>query len=91
MTIEISKEDRKQAVLSIERYFAENMEEKIGNIAAEGLLNYFLAELGPLVYNKAVAAVQERLQARVMEVDGEIYEDEFQYWRQAQKAVSPRR
>ncbi len=91
MTIEISKENRKQAVLSIERYFAKNMEEKIGNVAAEGLLNYFLAELGPLVYNQAVANVQERLQARVMEVDAEIHEDEFQYWRQAQKGASPRR
>jgi uncharacterized protein (DUF2164 family) len=81
MTIEISKEDREQAVLSIQRYFAENMEDKIGNIAADGLLGYFLAEIGPLVYNKAVADVQERLQSRVSEVDGEIHEDEFQYWK----------
>ena len=81
MTIEISKEDRQQALLSIQRYFAENMEDKIGNIAAEGLLNYFLAELGPIAYNKAVADVQERLSIRVSEVDGEIHEDEFQYWK----------
>lgn len=81
MTIEILKEDRQQALLSIQRYFAENMEDKIGNIAAEGLLNYFLAELGPIAYNKAVADVQERLSIRVSEVDGEIHEDEFQYWK----------
>ena len=36
--------------------------------------------LGPIVYNKAVADVQSNLQARVMEVDMEVYEDEFQYW-----------
>jgi uncharacterized protein (DUF2164 family) len=81
MTIELSKEARKEAITSIERYFAENMEEKIGNIAAGGLLGYFLEELGPLVYNKAVADVQERLQARITEIDIEIYEEEFQYWR----------
>ena len=81
MTIELSKEARKEAISSIERYFAENMEEKIGNIAAGGLLGYFLEELGPLVYNKAVADVQERLQARIAEIDIEIYEEEFQYWR----------
>ena len=57
------------------------MEEKIGNIAAGALLGYFLEELGPLVYNKAVADVQERLQMRVSELDIEIHEDEFQYWR----------
>lgn len=81
MTIEISKEARKDAIESITRYFQENMEEKIGNVAAEGLLRYFLEELGPVVYNQAVADVQDRLQARVMEVDIEIHEDEFQYWR----------
>lgn len=81
MTIELSREVRKEAIVSIERYFLENMEEKIGNITAGALLNYFLEELGPLVYNKAVADVQERLQARIAEVDIEIHEDEFQYWR----------
>lgn len=81
MTIELPKEARKQAIASIERYFAENMQEKIGNIAAGALLGYFLEELGPLVYNKAVADVQERLQMRVSELDIEIHEDEFQYWR----------
>ena len=81
MTIEISPEQRKEAIASIERYVRENMEERIGNIAAGALLGYFLEELGPIVYNRAVANVQERLQARVMEVDIEVHEDEFPYWR----------
>lgn len=65
----------------IERYFRENMEKKIGNVAAGGLLSFFLEELGPIVYNRAVADVQERLQARIMELDIEAHEEEFQYWR----------
>lgn len=81
MTIKISNEARKQALASIERYFSTHMEEEIGNLAADGLLSFFLEEIGPLVYNRAVADVQERLQARVMEVDAEVYEAEFQYWR----------
>jgi len=81
MTIEISKEARKEAIASIERYFTENMEDKIGNIAAGALLGFILEEIGPVIYNKAVTDVQERLQARIMEVDIEIHEDEFQYWR----------
>lgn len=81
MAIELPKDTRQQAIQSIERYFRENMEEPIGNIAAGALLGYFLEEIGPLVYNKAVADVQERLQARVSEVDLEVHEDEFQYWR----------
>ncbi len=80
MAIELSKESRKELIASIERYFEQNMEERIGNIAAGALLGFFLEEVGPLVYNKAVADVQERLQARVAEVDIEVHEDEFQYW-----------
>ena len=85
MTIELSKEDRKEAIASIERYFRENMEEKIGNIAAGGLLGFLLEEIGPSIYNKAVADVQERLHVRVVEVDIEIHEEEFGYWRKYDK------
>jgi uncharacterized protein (DUF2164 family) len=80
MTIELSKEKRTQVVTSIQRYFEKNMEEKIGNITADALLEFLLQELGPIVYNKAVADVQARLQLRVMEIDMEVYEEEFQYW-----------
>jgi uncharacterized protein (DUF2164 family) len=81
LAIEITKDARQQAIASIERWFRENRDEPIGNVAAGGLLGFFLEELGPLVYNKAVADVQERLQMRVGELDIEIHEDEFQYWR----------
>ena len=85
MTIELTKEARAQAVASIERYFRENMDEPIGNVAAGGLLGFFLEEVGPAIYNRAVADVQERLQARVSEVDLEVHEDEFQYWRKHER------
>jgi uncharacterized protein (DUF2164 family) len=91
MTIELSKEVRKEAVASIERYFKENMEEKIGNIAASGLLGFFLDEIGPVIYNKAVADVQERLQARISEIDLEVHEDEFQYWRKYDRQATGRK
>ena len=85
MSIEIPKDARKQAIESIERWFREHMDEPIGNVAAGGLLGFFLEEIGPLVYNQAVAEVQERLQARVSELDIELHEDEFQYWRKFDK------
>jgi uncharacterized protein (DUF2164 family) len=90
MSIELSKEVRKQAVSSIERYFEENMEEKIGNIAAAALLNFFIDEVGPSIYNQAVAEVQERLAARIAEIDIEIHEDEFGYWQKQARAGKSR-
>lgn len=85
MTIELSKEIRKAAVSSIERYFVANMDEKIGNVAADALLQFFIEEVGPSIYNKAVADVQTRMQSRVMELDVEVYEDEFRYWHKQQR------
>lgn len=85
MTVELSKEARSHSITSIERYFARNfpacIDDKLGNIAAGELLDYFLAEIGPAVYNQAVADIQAQLQIRVMELDIEIHEDEFPYWR----------
>jgi uncharacterized protein (DUF2164 family) len=83
MTIEIPKELRQQSIQSIERWFAENMDEPIGNITASALLGFFLEEIGPVVYNQAVRDVQENLQARVMEIDIEVHEEEFQFWRKS--------
>jgi uncharacterized protein (DUF2164 family) len=90
MTIEIPREARQQAIASIERYFSEHMEERIGNIAAGALLGFFLEEIGPVIYNRAVAEVQERLQARVSEIDIEVHEDEFLYWQKYDKAKKSR-
>jgi uncharacterized protein (DUF2164 family) len=91
VSIELSREARAQALTSIERYFNENMEQRIGNIAAGALLAFFLEEIGATVYNKAVAEVQERMQARVLELDIEVHEEEFQYWPRQAKAIRPRR
>lgn len=91
MTIELSREARAQAVASIERYFSEELDQRIGNIAAGALLGFFLEEIGPAVYNQAVAQVQERLQQRLQELDIEFNEDEFQYWRRRQAPSKPRR
>ena len=91
MSIELSKEARAEAIKSIERYFEENMEERIGNIAAGALLNFFVDEVGPVIYNQAVAEVQERLRARIDELDIEVHEDEFTYWRKQDAGRRPRK
>lgn len=91
MSIELTREARQEAIASIERYFLENMEEKIGNVAAGGLLGFILEEIGPSIYNQAVADAQERMQMRVTELDIEIHEEEFQYWRKFDRKPGNRR
>ena len=86
MTIELSREARQLAISSIERWFLENRDEKVGNITAGALLGFILEEIGPAIYNQAVSQVQERLLERVQELDIEVHEDEFTYWRKFDKA-----
>ena len=85
MAIELSKEDRAQAIDSLTRYVIENLDQKIGNLTAGALLGFILEEIGPSIYNRAVADVKERLLMRVEDVEFEIHEDEFQYWRKFEK------
>lgn len=80
MSIELSKEARAEAMASIQQYFERNMPEPIGELPAGLLLNFFVEEIGPAIYNKAVADAQARLSMRVADLSGELYEDEFQYW-----------
>lgn len=91
MTIELNRDARSQAVASIERYFTEELDQRVGNIAASALLSFFLEEIGPLVYNQAVSQVQERLQERLQELDIEFNEEEFQYWRRRQGPATRKR
>ncbi len=86
MNIELPKPTRSQAIASIERYFQEELDQRIGNITAGALLNFFLKEIAPSVYNQAVADAQERLQARVAELDFEVHEEAFGYWRKFDQA-----
>ncbi len=91
MTPELNKDARAQAILSIERYFRENLDERIGNIQAGALLAFFVDEIGPSLYNQGVADAQERMQMRAAELDIECHAEEFGYWARQDKAARPRR
>ena len=90
MTIELPRELRAQAIESIERYFEAELDQRIGNIAAGALLGFFLEEVGPLIYNQTVRAVQDKLLESTQELDLEFHEDEFQYWRRRSAAKTRR-
>lgn len=79
-TIELTRETRARAVTSIQQYFEQNLPEAIGELAAGLLLDFFLEEIGPAIYNRAIGDVQAWVQQRVADLEGELYADEFQYW-----------
>jgi uncharacterized protein (DUF2164 family) len=94
VTLELDKQQRATAISSLQRYFEENLnsiDAPIGDLPASLLLNFFLEEIGPVIYNQAIADAQTRLTQRVSDLNGELYSDEFQYWPRADAKRKSRR
>ena len=81
MAITLSLDATRQLRRSIQRYVAENLEQDIGDLKADALLDYFLKEIGPTVYNQAIADAQQYFQARALDLEGVCFEKEFGYWK----------
>jgi uncharacterized protein (DUF2164 family) len=78
--MELDKPTRSAAIASIRRYFETNLSEPLGELPAGLLLNFFLEEIGPAIYNHAIADAQAKMQQRVADLSGELYAEEFSYW-----------
>ena len=79
--IEFSRDARKQLIHSIKQYFAENLEQDIGELKEALFLDFITKEIGPAIYNGAVSDVQVRMQEIVSELDGACFEREFTDWK----------
>lgn len=81
MAIEMSPESRQYLLGSIQRFFAEELETEIGDLRAGMVLDFFVREIGPSVYNQAIADAQSTLERAVSDLGGVRYEPEFDYWK----------
>jgi uncharacterized protein (DUF2164 family) len=81
----LTTEEKKQALISIRRFCVENldMEIPVGDLTADLLLDFFLKEIGPSVYNHAVSDAQAYLRDRVTDLEGVCYKPEFTFWPKA--------
>lgn len=79
MRIQLAGERRVRMLDSIKRYFEDNFDDPISDFRAEGLLDFFVAELGPAVYNQGVRDACATLQDKLGDLEGEVYEPEQPY------------
>jgi uncharacterized protein (DUF2164 family) len=80
MNLILSDDARKQSIASIKRYFAEELDQDIGELKAGGVLEFFLKEIAPTVHNGAIAEAQTYLRDRVADLEGACSAIEFGYW-----------
>ena len=83
--IEIPSDARTRAVASIRRYVADELELEIGDLKAGLFLDYIIAELGPTIYNQAIADARGFFEERTADLAAVCYQTEFPYWEQVQR------
>lgn len=52
--VEVNKEVREEMVTAIKTYFLKERDEDLGDLAASFILDFFLEEMAPHIYNQGV-------------------------------------
>ena len=81
MTIKLQKDTEKYLLGSIKRFVEEHMDTEIGDLKASLFLEFCVREIGPSIYNQAIADAQSYLQEKAADLGGARYEAEFDYWK----------
>ena len=69
--------DRRAALLgAIQDYFAAELDEPLSDFRANSLLDFFVRELGPPVYNQGVRDASSYMQQKLADIEGEVSEVE---------------
>ncbi len=81
MTIKLDPKTEEYLLGSIREFFKQELDEDIGDVKARLVLDYFIREIGPSVYNQAIADAQQSLERSVADLSGVRYEPEFDFWK----------
>jgi uncharacterized protein (DUF2164 family) len=77
--ITLPDDAQKRAIASIQRFFGDELGQDIGDLKASTVLDYFLVELGPVIYNRAVGDATRFFAERASDLGALAYQDEFPY------------
>lgn len=64
---------RAQMITDLQGFHRTEFDEELSAFRAEQLLDFFLATLGPQVYNQGVVDAQAYMQRKLDDLDGEVY------------------
>ena len=76
MSIELDEERRSAMLGEIRAFFADRLDDEIGDLKARLVLDFFLTRLGATVYNQAVADAHAWTQEKLMDIEGELYRED---------------
>ena len=76
MRIQLAPERRAALLAAVKKHYVAEFDEPISDFRAEGLVDLFVRELGPPVYNQGVRDAAGFVQAKLGDIEGEIFESE---------------
>ena len=76
MRIRLSPDRRAALLRAIKDYSRLEFDDELSEFRAQGLLDFFIRELGPPVYNQGVRDAASFIQARLADIEGDVYERE---------------
>jgi len=79
--MKLEKDTEQYLLASIKRFFGEELEMEIGDLKAALVLDFFVGEMGPSIYNQAIADAQAFFTEKVSDLAGVHNEAEFDYWK----------
>jgi uncharacterized protein (DUF2164 family) len=91
MPLTLSRDAQTKALASLRRYAAEELELELGELPAQLFLDFLLEEIGPSIYNAAIADAQTYLRDRVVELEDALHAPEFPHWQRGASGGSGRR
>lgn len=76
-SISIPEDARRAAVAAIREYASDNLDEEIGDLKATLFVDFIVSEIGPSIYNQAIADAQKYFEERAADVSGACHYSEF--------------
>lgn len=71
--MKLPKEQKDQMIRLIQAYFETERGETIGDLAADGVLDFFMTQLSPYVYNQALSDCRVLVNQRMISIEEDIY------------------
>lgn len=76
--IELSKQEKADIIRAIQVYFSEELDQQIGALPAELLMEFFTKQIGPLHYNRGLRDAHTALMGKMDDLADALYRLEEQ-------------
>ena len=81
----VDDQAKQRSIASIKRYFKEELDVEVGDLKASLILDYFVTEHGPTIYNQAIADARAFFDERSADLAAVCYRPEFPFWERTKK------